>query len=688
MAANRLLLVASIAWARGLGRFFAYSIAGVLAAACLLALALPGAARADETIERYLATIEVQADGDLLVSESITVRAEGRQIRRGIYRDFPLQFEDAEGRLRSVSFELIAVTRDGRTEPSFTRTSARGVRIYAGDESVLLAPSVYRYEIRYRTGRQIRHHDGRAELYWNVTGNEWAFPILSARALVRLPGRAAPVRWTAYTGRFGERGEDFRARLRDDGQLEFEATRALAPGEGLTLVAELPAGAVAAPSQAQQLQYAFLDNRRWILSGLGLLAVAAFYLIVWRAVGRDPPKGTIIPLFNPPEGISPALAGYVRNWGWSGDWREFTAAAISLAVKGLVIFDDSGGGLILKRKRSGADKGKVGAAAPFPEYHALPAGERALLSWIDGSGGVAFVDRANGESLARALKSFRSAIEKENRHRFFKRNLGWFAAGLFLTGIAIGAVLVFGQLREEEIGLLIASVVVGGFAGVFIAQIVRALMPGRKLRTIVTAIMNLAVLGFMATTFLTQLGDRGPLSPDFRDFFLDTFVDNAFPLVLVAGFAALNGLFYYLLRAPTAAGRPVMDQIEGLEMYLRTAETARLNLQGAPEITTERFEALLPYAIALEAEKPWSEAFEAAFARAHPGSDVSASYRPGWHGGRAWSGRSFASGLTGAVAAAQGSFASAMPAPKSSSSGFSGGGGSGGGGGGGGGGGW
>ena len=42
------------------------------------------------------------------------------------------------------------------------------------------------------------------------------------------------------------------------------------------------------------------------------------------------------------EGISPALAGYIRDWGWSGGWREFTAAAISLAVKGLVLFDDQG----------------------------------------------------------------------------------------------------------------------------------------------------------------------------------------------------------------------------------------------------------------------------------------------------------------------------------------------------------
>ncbi|MCM5571122.1 DUF2207 domain-containing protein [Burkholderiaceae bacterium FT117] len=649
----------------------------------LLLLASPYAL-AEETIERWLSTIEVQADGDLLVIESITVRAEGRRIRRGIYRDFPLQFEDDQGRLRSVSFELVAVTRDGRAEPHFTRSSARGVRIYAGDENRLLEPGVYRYELRYRTGRQIRFVDGRAELYWNVTGNEWAFPIASARALVRLPGDAAPVRWTGYTGRFGERGADFRARLRDDGQLEFETTRRLSPGEGLTLVAELPQGAVAPPSQAQQLHYAFLDNRRYVLSGLGLLVVAAFYLIVWRAVGRDPPKGTIIPLFHPPEGISPALAGYIREWGWSGAWREFTAAAVSLAVKGLVQFDDSGGGLILKRAGP-----PVPGPQARPEYHALPPGERTLLSWIDGSGGVAFVDRANGESLAKAFASFKASIEKENRHRFFKRNLGWFGAGVFLTGLAIGAVLVFGQLREAEIGLLIGSAVGGAFVGVFVVQAVRALLGGSRLRVVIASAIHLTALAYMATMFVTQVaGPDGPLSASFRQTLLEGIADNAFPLVLVGGFAALNGLFYYLLRAPTAAGRPVMDQIEGLELYLRTAETERLNLQGAPEITAERFERLLPYAIALDAEKPWSEAFEAAFARAHPGQDVSASYRPGWRTGPSWSGRGFARAMTGAVAAAQGAFASAMPAPKSSSSGFSGGGGSGGGGGGGGGGGW
>ncbi|HLS55539.1 MAG TPA: hypothetical protein VK052_05660, partial [Zeimonas sp.] len=257
-----------------------------------------------------------------------------------------------------------------------------------------------------------------------------------------------------------------------------------------------------------------------------------------------------------------------------------------------------------------------------------------------------------------------------------------------LTALAVWATLYFGNLSEGEIGLLIATAVGGVFIGVFVVQIVRALFSRRGLRTVVAAAMQLAVLVFMGTMMATMfIGSGAPLG-EFRRTATEALLANGFPLALVGGFALLNGLFYYLLRAPTAAGRPVMDRIEGLELYLRTAESARLNMAGAPEITTERFERLLPYAIALEAEKPWSEAFEAAFARAHPGEDVQQAYRPAWRGGARWSGDGFGSSVTGAVAAAQASFSSATPAPSSSSSGFGGGGGSGGGGGGGGGGGW
>jgi hypothetical protein len=162
--------------------------------------------------------------------------------------------------------------------------------------------------------------------------------------------------------------------------------------------------------------------------------------------------------------------------------------------------------------------------------------------------------------------------------------------------------------------------------------------------------------------------------------------DHPFPFALATTFAAVNGLFLYLLRAPTDLGRRVMDQLDGLRLYLTTAETPRLNMQ-APEITIERFEALLPYAVALEAEEPWSNAFAAAFSRAHPGEDFSHHYRPTWNSGGGWSSSNFGHSVRSTVAGVSGALSTAVPV-SSGSSGFSSGGGSGGGGGGGGGGGW
>jgi uncharacterized membrane protein len=132
-----------------------------------------------------------------------------------------------------------------------------------------------------------------------------------------------------------------------------------------------------------------------------------------------------------------------------------------------------------------------------------------------------------------------------------------------------------------------------------------------------------------------------------------------------------------------------MDKLAGLRLYLDTAESGRLNIAEAPEITTERFEMLLPYAVALDVEKPWANAFAASLARAYPNDpDPMHHYHPRWSRGHSWSGTNFGRSIASTVAGATGALASAMPRSSSSSSGFSGGGGSGGGGGGGGGGGW
>jgi uncharacterized membrane protein len=181
-------------------------------------------------------------------------------------------------------------------------------------------------------------------------------------------------------------------------------------------------------------------------------------------------------------------------------------------------------------------------------------------------------------------------------------------------------------------------------------------------------------------------------------FGLDTLTQMTVNTAAIAAISivTLTVVFSVLMRAPTMQGRKIMDQIDGFKMYLETAEKERLNINGEPPMTVDRFERILPYAIALGVEKPWSNHFEAELAR-NAVSDVSGSYHPSWyHGSSFGSAGNAASNITNAVSAAAASMTAAMVAAQpvqASSSGFSSGGGggggsSGGGGGGGGGGGW
>lgn len=644
----------------------------------LISLCFVSSIDAAEQILAFDSKITVRGDGILDVTETIRVRAEGNQIKRGIFRDFPLTFHDEAGKRHRVEFRLRSVSRDGQPEPYHTASSGNGIRIYIGEEDVFLRPDIYIYDIRYETSRQIQFLPDQTELFWNVTGNDWAFPILSATALVTLPDNRAPERWTAYTGELGETGEDFTGRVLGNNALAVATSRILKPDEGLSVVVEIPPGLVAPPSGTTVLYHWYLDNLRFILGGFGFLGVFAFYVGAWRAVGRDPPKGTIIPLFHPPDAISPALAGYIRNWGWRGTWRDFTAAAISLAVKGYLIFDDSTGTIVLTRAQNSGG----------PPTTDLPPGERAIFDWVSSHNGLVTIDKPYGKSIGKALKSFKSKIEGENQHRFFKQNIGYFVIGIVMTVVALVLVLAFGELSENQIVLLIFIGFFGTFAGTLIARFIRATFGDHSVRTFVFSIIIFVAVKVLSGIFVTTFGTYfWSFSEDFSTALFTIFLEAGFPFVLVGGFATMNGVFFYLLRAPTAAGRIVMDEIEGLELYIRTAETARFNAVGAPDFTTDHFEQLLPYAIALDAEEPWSDAFADAFARAHIGETAETSYRPLWHGGRGWSEDGFARSISSSVSAAQGYFSSAVPA-RSSSSGFSGGGGSGGGGGGGGGGGW
>lgn len=126
-----------------------------LALALVIAVAASGPAGAVERILRFVSDVEVERNGDLLVTESIRVQVDQIQIRHGIFRDFPTAYKRPDGSPVVVGFSVQSVTRDGLDERWTTQGIANGMRVIIGREEILLASGLHEYVIRYRTTRQI-----------------------------------------------------------------------------------------------------------------------------------------------------------------------------------------------------------------------------------------------------------------------------------------------------------------------------------------------------------------------------------------------------------------------------------------------------------------------------------------------------------------------------------------------------
>jgi uncharacterized membrane protein len=625
--------------------------------AALLALSLPAMAR--EEIRAFTSDTTLSTDGSVDVVETIVVNAEGDQIRRGIFRDIPTFLVNPDkSRLRS-HLQVIDVERDGRSEPHSLEDIGNGFeRIRIGSADVLLDPRVYTYTIHYTMSRMGRIFDDHDELYWNATGNYWEFPILKATANITLPEGAQISETVGYSGAAGSTEQAVSITRTAANGATFKTTRPLGPGEGMTVAAAFQKGILVTPTGTTAFAEWISDHRDVLFPWLAVLAVLSYNVYFWSRVGRDPQKGTIIPLFHPPADLSPALLHYVSATGFKkSGWTALTASIFDLGVKGLLKIDKAG-------------KKTVITSTGVTEK-TLPAGEAQVYDLLQSKPTIT-LDPSDGPELNKRRAAMVSAITSENRQVYFRNNVGYTLGGVALAGVLLVGLVAIDVLDPIVLVMsVVAAIILGIFVGVFANS--------GGVVTKLFVVLWLGVAGF------NVLGSSINFAGGFA---LDTGLIAAISIVLI------EIVFAVLMRAPTVAGRKLMDQIEGFRMYLNTAEKNRLNYveKGEPEMSVARFESILPFAIALGVEKPWSQRFEADLAR-NAVADARSGYSPMWYAGSDW--RSSSSGISNSVASIASGMSAAMIAaqPSSSSgSGFSGGGGgggsSGGGGGGGGGGGW
>lgn len=617
-------------------------------------------AAAQEVIRSFVSDVTVAADGQLTVHETITVRAEGNQIRRGILRDFPTTYTRADGTRVRVGFNVTGVERDGRDETYSVESMSNGKRIRIGNKDVLLSYGDHTYDIHYTTDRQIGFFDGFDELYWNVTGNGWTFPILNASTTIRLPSGAEISRNAVYTGAYGESGRNAEVTTASGNRFAARTTRALGEGEGFTVAVAWQKGIVAPPTAANIRTSWLLDNLGYFGLIATLLLVPLYYVFAWFKVGRDPPKGNIIPLFRPPEGLGPAGVRYIRRQGF--DDKAFAAAVVGLAVKGRATISENGGTFSIEKKRSEGGE-------------PLSRSESALFAGLPSS--TLVLKRGNHASVGAARIALKSALNDEYDGTMFLRNIGWFAAGFALSLVGL---VVSGFLMPEGEGAIVLFTTL--FSSVWWGVIL-AVGYGTVKGAIGSSSIWLRIRSLMGLVFLIPFVGAGLAVP-----VMTWFAEGVSPAMkwFIAGCIALAGfnfIFYWLLRAPTPAGRKVLDQIEGFRMYMKTAEEERLKAFNPPEKTPALFERYLPYAIALDCENEWNEKFTAVLAAA-AAAGAATGVGMWYHGPGGFGSREFTDSIGSSLA----NSISSAATPPGSSSGSGGGGFSGGGGGGGGGSGW
>ncbi|MCI5045711.1 MAG: DUF2207 domain-containing protein [Aquisalinus sp.] len=552
-------------------------------------------ASAQERINNFDVTIEVETSGDIIVTEEITVTAEGNKIKRGIFRDLPRYFDDDRMRL-PFEYEVLEVLRDGQSETYQVSVDDNAYRIRIGKADYFLPNDQYTYLIEYRVANQIRYRAEADELYWNATGTYWDFPIENASATVFLPAGAQVLGQSAYAGAFGSTVQRHRYRLDGNAHI-FEVAGNLARREGLSISLDLAKGVIEPPTREEQISRWWQRNGALAILMASTIGLFGFFNAQFNKVGRDPTKGPVFPRYEPPEGYSPAAVHHIWYRAMSGH-NALIATLLHAGIRDVVKLDT------LSDKKT-----NVTLQKPDSENWDLAEESKAFLKSL-------FAVRSTFSLGSKYDPTFTSAyteFAKQVATRYGKDYFRWNTLHMLLAiGLSIGVVLV--------------------------------------------------ALIFVATWTIW----------------------HTYAVLMLA---ALNVWFIYVIPAPTRKGQDIRTEIEGFRLYLETAEQLQLNSakvgsETPPAMTKERYERFLPYAVALNLEKPWTHHFEKLIPQ------EAENYTPHWGSFHNSGGRQSLTSMNKALVAGLSSGVTASMPQSSSSSGSGGGGFSGGGGGGGGGGGW
>lgn len=305
-----------------------FRILGIAFIVALATLTFPAVTKAAfEHVQLLNADIVFKEDSSMEVVETITYLFIDE--RHGIYREIPTTHPDPASNIareRYIDVQIKAVTLDGAAVPYTVDAGRTRVLVKIGDPNETIVGE-HTYTIAYDVQGAVSYpKNGGADLYWNVTGNNWDFPIKEATARVSSPDGVFTRERACYKGAVGLLGSCDSVVEEEGGAVVFTAQE-LSRGDGFTFARAINRSVV---------EKVILE--RWKLLWFWIPLMLAWFigLGVWtyRYKFANETGRTIIPQYEPYPGVKPMYAGLLFDG--SLDARDITACVVYLAEQDFI----------------------------------------------------------------------------------------------------------------------------------------------------------------------------------------------------------------------------------------------------------------------------------------------------------------------------------------------------------------
>ncbi|MBI0559440.1 DUF2207 domain-containing protein [Pectobacterium parmentieri] len=552
-----------------------------------------------------------QLDGSMLVDETIQVQSNGEQMKRGIFRTFPLVWHRQDGSTFRLQYQIKQVLRDGVPEHYTLEQAHEELKVLIGSADRLLPPGIYRYRLHYQVSNHFSRFPDWDELYWNVTGNGWRYPIDKVRFRLYLPeqdgfltpdGKDSRLRSVdVYTGSVGEKGHH--ARILAAGNIE--TTAPLGIGEGVTVAYTWPRSILAsapAPQEDSLLGHVLSPTLKRGVLWFPPFLIVIYYLLWWRKhiTASRLTKPAVVPLYSVPDGISPGYVRYLCQRTY--DNVAFSSDVLDLIAKRAIELTK------IKHKprktRSGMTPGREEQwLIRLPDHGSekLTSEDKQLLSTLfPGKTKKLDITETSMRSvpMQKARKAQEAHYEKAHPTLFLS------IAGAVKVGIALSLLVPVLYGLFFNLWTAVGSVIGMPFL-LFSTMLCLQLLKYARYSALLKnsekskASLFLAVAGFLFTLPFGLALFRLLTSPQLPDDYQGAL---SVSLLLCLG-------FFCIVPRHTQKGLNGLAVAKGMTLYLRAAEERRYETLYPPDKLVGHFERMLPYALALGVGETWANTF-------------------------------------------------------------------------------